>query len=164
MMGPPENRGCNLRALSDLFNKSKARRADGITDSIKVSVMEVYNEQIRDLLSEDVGKRKLEVRRNEHGNYVPDLTTVEVHGDDEVLELMKMSDATRSSATTNMNEHSSRSHMLVSVAVETTHASSGQRTRGKLHLVDLAGSERIDKSGAARYVRLPSKFAPKRNR
>mmetsp|Transcript_6469 Transcript_6469/g.19426 ORF Transcript_6469/g.19426 Transcript_6469/m.19426 type:complete len:288 (+) Transcript_6469:1465-2328(+) len=149
MNGPPENRGCNLRALHDLFVKSKERRRDQIEDVITVSVLEIYNESIRDLLRDpSKGLKKLEVRRNERGNYVPDLTTVEVHDDAEVLELMDMADSVRAAASTDMNEHSSRSHMLLSVHVDTLHKSSGMRTFSKLHLVDLAGSERINKSNA----------------
>ena len=53
MTGPPEDRGCNLRALQDLFAKAADRRGD-TDDKIKVSVIEVYNEQIRDLLSDNV--------------------------------------------------------------------------------------------------------------
>mmetsp|Transcript_23241 Transcript_23241/g.60524 ORF Transcript_23241/g.60524 Transcript_23241/m.60524 type:complete len:699 (-) Transcript_23241:7-2103(-) len=149
MNGPPENRGCNLRALHDLFVKSKERRRDAIEDVITVSVLEIYNESIRDLLRDpSKGLKKLEVRRGERGNYVPDLTTVEVHDDAEVLELMDMADSVRAAASTDMNEHSSRSHMLLSVHVATLHKSSGMRTFSKLHLVDLAGSERINKSNA----------------
>ena len=66
----------------------------------------------------------------------------------QVLELMDMADSVRAAASTDMNEHSSRSHMLLSVHVDTLHKSSGMRTYSKLHLVDLAGSERINKSNA----------------
>ena len=53
MTGPPEDRGCNMRALQELFRLSNERKGD-ITDKINVNVMEVYNEQIRDLLSDNV--------------------------------------------------------------------------------------------------------------
>ena len=149
MTGPSTDRGCNLRALRELFTKSKARSKEkDIKDSISVSVIEVYNEQIRDLLQAQQ-KKKLEVRRGEFGNYVPDLTTVTVEGDDEVLELMAISDEARSQTATQMNEQSSRSHMLMSVVVESRNLRDPSKsTRGQLHLVDLAGSERVDKSGA----------------
>ncbi|KAJ1448857.1 P-loop containing nucleoside triphosphate hydrolase protein [Pelagophyceae sp. CCMP2097] len=148
MTGPPEDRGCNLRALRELFSMSQQRRAE-IKDTIKVSVMEVYNEQIRDLLATNVGKAKLEIRRGEQGNYVPDMTQVEAQSDAEVLELMAISDKHRTQASTNMNEQSSRSHMIMSVEVSSKNLRTGAATQGKLHLVDLAGSERVDKSGAA---------------
>ena len=62
---------------------------------------------------------------------------------------MNLADQNRSVTATNMNEHSSRSHLMLNVTVESTNRVSGQVTWGKLHLVDLAGSERISKSGAA---------------
>ena len=43
-----------------------------------MSVLEIYCEQIRDLLSDNVGSERLEIRQGEHGNYVPNLTTVPV--------------------------------------------------------------------------------------
>ena len=54
----------------------------------------------------------------------------------------------RETAATLANEHSSRSHLLLCVSVEGTHAATGTRSRGRLWLVDLAGSERVSKSGA----------------
>jgi kinesin family protein C2/C3 len=54
----------------------------------------------------------------------------------------------RSTTGTDMNEHSSRSHSMLSVYITTEHKVTGQCARGKLHLVDLAGSERISKTGA----------------
>ena len=57
-------------------------------------------------------------------------------------------DSNRASACTNMNEHSSRSHMILCVYVQCTNLITGVVSRGKLNLVDLAGSERVNKSGA----------------
>mmetsp|Transcript_21873 Transcript_21873/g.33675 ORF Transcript_21873/g.33675 Transcript_21873/m.33675 type:complete len:694 (-) Transcript_21873:1843-3924(-) len=150
MTGPLKDRGCNLKALTDLFARSKQRRSE-IRDTITVTVIEVYNEQIRDLLAPPGAPiKKLEVRRNEYGNnHVPGLTTVTVQGDHEVLELMQISDQVRAQASTNMNDTSSRSHMIMSVLVESRNIREpSASTRGMLHLVDLAGSERLDKSGA----------------
>mmetsp|Transcript_26711 Transcript_26711/g.83676 ORF Transcript_26711/g.83676 Transcript_26711/m.83676 type:complete len:706 (+) Transcript_26711:541-2658(+) len=149
MMGPhdPEMRGVNTRALGELFRLSGERSTE-IRDDIQVSVLEIYNETIRDLLAEEVGAEKLEVRQGPHGNYVPGLTTVNVTSLDEVLELLSMAEDNRSTVSTNMNEHSSRSHLMLSVYVESTNLLTGEAYRGKLHLVDLAGSERINKSGA----------------
>jgi hypothetical protein len=54
----------------------------------------------------------------------------------------------RSQSRTNMNEHSSRSHMMLTVTITSEHRPTGTSSRGKLNLVDLAGSERISKTGA----------------
>lgn len=147
MMGPPDNRGVNTRTLDELFTKSQARASE-VHDTVQVSILEIYCEQIRDMLATDAAAQRLEVRQSDRGNYVPGLTWVPVTSMAEVLELLALADQNRSTASTNMNEHSSRSHLLLSVQVESVNVLSGQRTWGKLHLVDLAGSERISKSGA----------------
>jgi hypothetical protein len=75
----------------------------------------------------------------QHGNYVPNLTIVPVTAMNEVTELLAIADKNRSTASTNMNEHSSRSHLMLSVYVSSRNRLSGAATWGKLHLVDLAG-------------------------
>ena len=147
MNGPEGDRGVNTRALAELFAASAARGAE-VRDEITVSVLEIYNETIRDLLAEDVGARKLEVRRGERGMHVPGLTSRRVERPDEVLELFARAEQNRSSAATHMNAQSSRSHLMLSVYVDSTNVLTGDRSYGKMHLVDLAGSERIHKSGA----------------
>lgn len=148
MMGPPENRGVNTRALADLFQRTRARAGEW-TDTITVSILEVYNEEIRDLLvPPGSNEDKLTVKMGEHGNYVQGLTQVPVDDDEAVLRLFATADRNRASAITNMNEHSSRSHMMLTVNVISEFHSTGVVYRGKLNLVDLAGSERLDKSGA----------------
>ena len=148
MAGPPGNCGVNTRALEELFNKSRARRND-YNDVITVSVLEVYNEDIRDLLTESNGE-KLEVRQSTDGsgNCVPGLTIVRVNSLQDVEQLLGIADKFRTSASTNMNEHSSRSHMMLTVYVQSENRHNGAVSRGKLNLVDLAGSERLNKSGA----------------
>jgi kinesin family member C2/C3 len=148
MAGPPDNCGVNTRALEELFTKSRKRQADYV-DVITVSVLEVYNEDIRDLLTESNGE-KLEVRQSSDGsgNCVPGLTIVRVNSLQDVVQLLGIADKFRTSASTNMNEHSSRSHMMLTVYVQSENRSTGAVSRGKLNLVDLAGSERLNKSGA----------------
>jgi kinesin family member C2/C3 len=147
MSGPSDCRGVNTRALEDLFARSHARKSE-FRDVITVSLLEVYNEEIRDLLSDGKSDEKLEVKLGPHGNHVPGLNSVPVDSIEAVLNLITMADRNRSSATTNMNEHSSRSHMILTATVVSEYLPTGAVTRGKLNLVDLAGSERINKSGA----------------
>ena len=147
MNGPADNRGVNTRALDDLFTQTQGPRIkEGWEDVITVSVLEVYNEEIRDLLTDEQGK--LDIRQGEFGNYVPGLTSVEVRAVTDLEKLMKVAEKHRSQTATNMNEHSSRSHMMLSVTVASHNKLTGFQTRGKLHLVDLAGSERLNKTGA----------------
>lgn len=148
MSGPPDSRGVNTRALDDLFNRS-AGRVDEWKDTIQVSLLEVYNEEIHDLLSDVRNPEdKLEVKMGPHGNYVPGLVSLPVDNLQSVFKLIETADRNRSSSTTNMNEHSSRSHMILTATVVSQFLPTGAVTRGKLNLVDLAGSERITKSGA----------------
>ncbi len=148
MSGPSSNRGVNTRALDELFHKSATRRAD-YNDTISVSILEVYNEAIRDLLVDGGSSDKLEIRQSDQGNYVPGLTQVPVESLQNVIDLLAVADRNRSSASTNMKEHSSRSHMMLTVTVVSENLTLGVTTRGKLNLVDLAGSERLDKTGAS---------------
>lgn len=148
MSGPPDSRGVNTRALDDLFNRS-AGRVDEWKDTIQVSLLEVYNEEIHDLLSDARNSEdKLEVKMGPHGNYVPGLVSLPVDNLQSVFKLIETADRNRSSSSTNMNEHSSRSHMILTATVVSQFLPTGAVTRGKLNLVDLAGSERITKSGA----------------
>ena len=148
MNGPESDRGVNTRALLDLFTISADRATEGWEDVITVSILEVYNEDIHDLLSD--GSEKLDIRQipGETGTYVPGLTTVQVTGQDDLEKLMKVAEKHRAQQATNLNEHSSRSHMMLSVTITSHNHITGFQSRGKLHLVDLAGSERITKSGA----------------
>lgn len=147
MSGPPDNPGVNTRAISDLFAKAQARSAE-YKDTISMTMLEVYNEEIRDLLAEGGSDQKLEVKMGPNGNHVPGLTTVEVDSMQTVFELIRLADRNRSQTATNMNEHSSRSHAMMTVHIVSEFKETGAITRGKLNLVDLAGSERVDKSGA----------------
>lgn len=63
-----------------------------------MSVLEIYCEQIRDLLSANVGGERLDIRQGEHGNYVPNLTVVPVTEMKEVIELLNLADKNRSTA------------------------------------------------------------------
>jgi kinesin family protein C2/C3 len=146
MSGPVDDRGVNTRALNELFSKVSDRKSEYV-DTISVSILEVYNEEIRDLLADGPGD-KLDVRQGDFGNYVPGLTCIAVRNLQNVIDLMALADKNRSSATTNMNEHSSRSHMMLQVIVQSENTTTGVNSRGKLNLVDLAGSERLNKSGA----------------
>lgn len=147
MEGPADDRGVNFRALNELFRIKQVRK--DYSYKIFVSMKEVYNEKIRDLLaSKDDGEQDYKIRTNEQGTYVEGLTQVEVHTEEDVLALMKRGNSNRSTGRTNMNEHSSRSHSLLSVEVHGVNNVAGVRYFGKLHLIDLAGSERLSKTAA----------------
>ena len=119
----------------------------------QVSLMEIYNEGIRDLLEpRDAGgqEKRLEVRADAAtgGTHVPDLRQAPVGSAREVAEVVAQGMRNRSTGCTGMNEHSSRSHCLFSVHVARADLQGGGTSFGKLHLIDLAGSERLSRTGA----------------
>ncbi|XP_024533955.1 kinesin-like protein KIN-14E [Selaginella moellendorffii] len=150
MEGIPGNRGVNYRTLEELFRLSTVRKGE-VNYEIKVSVLEVYNEQIRDLLTTPsqagLAPKRLEIKQDADGGHrVPGLVEAEVHSMTEVWEVLQSGSAARAVGSTNANEHSSRSHCMLCVKVRGENMTTGECTRSKLWLVDLAGSERVAKS------------------
>ncbi|KAK6159847.1 hypothetical protein DH2020_003228 [Rehmannia glutinosa] len=146
MTGPKEltneSLGVNYRALSDLFLISEQRK-DSICYDVSVQMIEIYNEQVRDLLVTD------EIRNNsQNGVNVPNANLVPVTTPSEVLNLMNLGHKNRAVGSTAMNDRSSRSHSCLTVHVQGRDLTSGSILRGCMHLVDLAGSERADKTEA----------------
>uniref|UniRef100_A0A7S0N872 Kinesin-like protein n=1 Tax=Pyramimonas obovata TaxID=1411642 RepID=A0A7S0N872_9CHLO len=148
MEGTTSNPGVNLRALSDLFSVATAR-ADQYDTVIRASMLEIYNESIFDLLVPNPQNKGLEVKHaSGEGVQVSGLSSREVLSSEDVLSLVSEATKHRSTFSTNMNEHSSRSHCMLSVQVTSANKVTEQVTRSKLHLVDLAGSERLSRSEA----------------
>ncbi|XP_027353198.1 kinesin-like protein KIN-14S [Abrus precatorius] len=150
MEGTPEHRGVNYRTLEELFHISEERRGI-IKYELLVSMLEVYNEKIRDLLVENSVEftKKLEIKQSADGTQeVPGLVEARVYGTKDVWEMLKSGNRVRSVGSTNANELSSRSHCLLRVTVLGENVINGQKTRSHLWLVDLAGSERVGKTEA----------------
>ncbi|KAI9080996.1 hypothetical protein K1719_036976 [Acacia pycnantha] len=150
MSGPDdlseETVGVNYRALRDLFLLSQQRK-DTVAYDIGVQVLEIYNDQVRDLLATDGGNKKLEIRNSsQNGINVPDATLVPVSSTSDALNLMDLGHKNRAVGATAMNDRSSRSHSCLTVHVQGRDLTAGSHLRGTMHLVDLAGSERVDKS------------------
>ncbi|PNY10999.1 kinesin-4-like protein, partial [Trifolium pratense] len=134
--------GVNYRALQDLFFLSDQRK-DTINYVISVQMLEIYNEQVRDLLApEDIRNS------SNNGINVPDANLVPVSTTSDVINLMNLGHKNRAVGSTSMNERSSRSHSCLTVHVHGKNLISGGIIRGSMHLVDLAGSERADKTEA----------------
>ncbi|XP_047249346.1 kinesin-like protein KIN-14F [Capsicum annuum] len=153
MSGPDltteETWGVNYRALRDLFSTTKERQ-DMIEYEVGVQMIEIYNEQVRDLLVIDGANRRLDIRNNSqlNGLNVPDASLIPVTCTQDVLDLMRIGQKNRAVGATALNERSSRSHSILTVHVRGKELVSGSTLKGCLHLVDLAGSERVDKSEA----------------
>ncbi|KAK4479291.1 hypothetical protein RD792_014802 [Penstemon davidsonii] len=134
MTGPDnateEEWGVNYRALNDLFRISQTRKTT-FRYEISVQMVEIYNEQVRDLLSTDGPPKKY-----------PSL----LNSTSDVLKLMDIGLKNRAQSSTALNQRSSRSHSVVSIHARGIDLKSSSTLRGSLHLVDLAGSERVDRS------------------
>ncbi|CAL5442527.1 unnamed protein product [Camellia sinensis] len=144
-----EDWGVNYRALNDLFHLSQSRK-NSITYEVCVQMVEIYNEQVRDLLSSDTSQKRLGIWNTAlpNGFAVPDASIHPVKSTADVLDLMNIGLMNRAVGATALNERSSRSHSIVTVHVRGTDLESDAVLRGSLHLVDLAGSERVDRSEA----------------
>eukprot|EP00889_Picochlorum_renovo_P003916 jgi/Picre1/30946/NNA_006305.t1 len=147
MSGQKDDPGINVRAIRDLFHLQE-ERSEEEEFTFKVQLLEIYNESIRDLLSEDTDKILKLVATKTSGSNVPDATQVDVSNADDVAHLLDLGDLNRSVGATNMNERSSRSHQILTVMVDGYNRTTQARSRGCLNLIDLAGSERVSRSGA----------------
>ncbi|KAK7391996.1 hypothetical protein VNO78_20422 [Psophocarpus tetragonolobus] len=150
MEGTPQHRGVNFRTLEELFRITEERHGT-MKYELSVSMLEIYNEKIRDLLVENSTQptKKLEIKQAAEGTQeVPGLVEARVYGTNDVWEMLKTGNRVRSVGSTCANELSSRSHCLLRVTVMGESLINGQRTKSYLWLVDLAGSERVGKTEA----------------
>ncbi|KAL2963337.1 hypothetical protein AAZX31_17G196000 [Glycine max] len=122
---------------------------------LRMSYMEIYNEEINDLLAPE--HRKLQIHENlERGIYVAGLREEIVASPEQILDLMEFGESHRHIGETNMNVYSSRSHTIFRMIIESRDRSEDGGSGSScdavrvsvLNLVDLAGSERAAKTGA----------------
>ncbi|VVC37337.1 Kinesin motor domain, conserved site,P-loop containing nucleoside triphosphate hydrolase,Kinesin motor [Cinara cedri] len=139
------------RALSHMFDEL---RIYAVEHTVRASFLELYNEEIFDLLScsEDPSHKSLRIFEEKKGSViVRGLEEVIVSNKDEVYKLLEKGSKRRQTASTLMNAQSSRSHTIFTITVhikESTIENEDIVRVGKLNLVDLAGSENIGRSGA----------------
>ncbi|KAL7226298.1 hypothetical protein ACSBR1_021419 [Camellia fascicularis] len=147
------NCGMTPRVFEYLFSRiqkeKEARREEKLKFTCKCSFLEIYNEQILDLL--DPSSTNLQIREDtKKGVYVDNLTEAEVTCARDVIQQLVQGAANRKVAVTNMNHASSRSHSVFTCIIESKWESQGvtHHRFARLNLVDLAGSERQKSSGA----------------
>lgn len=197
VIGSDANPGLVPRVCRALFEHIAAAQQDASTTTgdavreyqVTVSMLEIYNERVRDLLARKGGAPmvgnalaqsaafaagtgfgrgrsgaaaaasagSLKVRENAtHGFYVEGLTQVAVSTAAEVAARVAVGTVARTTASTGMNETSSRSHMIVTLGLKQLYLNKqGQSTTvsSELHLVDLAGSERANTVGSSDRLR-----------
>lgn len=148
-LGDSENEGVIPNSFRHIF--SHIARTENTQFLVCASYLEIYQEEVRDLLSSEP-KKKLEVReRNDSGVYVKDLTVSVCKTIHDLEKVMIEGKHNRSIGTTNMNAHSSRSHAIFMISIESCETDTEGNSHvkiGKLNLVDLAGSEKQAKTGA----------------
>eukprot|EP01041_Mallomonas_annulata_P001612 gene1612-3110_t len=161
--------------IQDIFHMKEKLSSQGSEISISFSYMEVYNEECYDLLSED--RRPLKIQEVKKEKFEPKgLKQVSVDNEQAVESLIALAMRSRSTASTAMNNDSSRSHAIATVTIRVNKFSVDSENEGpndsmsmsmldesvtgiktfltsKLRLVDLAGSERVKKTGAVGEVR-----------
>ncbi|NXE73471.1 CENPE protein, partial [Cochlearius cochlearius] len=123
---------------------------------LRVSYMEIYNETITDLLCDIRKKKPLGIREDVNRNtYVEDLIEEVVVAPEQVMEWIRKGEKNRHYGETKMNEHSSRSHTIFRMIIESRERSDpanancdGAVMVSHLNLVDLAGSERASQTGS----------------
>ncbi|XP_015836302.1 osmotic avoidance abnormal protein 3 isoform X6 [Tribolium castaneum] len=144
-------KGVISRAFEHIFE------AISVTTGVKylalISYLEIYNEQIRDLLlpSDKIGNSALNLKESPtEGVTVPGLTSHPVHNAAECEHFLNLGSKNRIIGATLMNQNSSRSHSIFTISIEQiTNVNNNESfKKGKLNLVDLAGSERQAKTGA----------------
>ncbi|KAJ7709881.1 P-loop containing nucleoside triphosphate hydrolase protein [Mycena rosella] len=167
---PSANAGMIPRVLFRLFHHLESSASDF---SVKISYVELYNEELRDLLATELsaptgntqpmgmGKDssapkapeglKIFDDASKHGVFIQGLEEIAVKDSADALALLTKGSERRQIAATKFNDHSSRSHSVFSITVhikEAGHVNDDLLKIGKLNLVDLAGSENIGRSGA----------------
>ena len=139
------------RTFDELFRLID-RRKDDCQVTVDVSMLEIYLDQLYDLLADDgaaASASRLRISHDDDGNVVvPGLASLSVTTPDELMHLLHLGTANRAQAATNINAHSSRSHLVLTATVTSRNRRTGLVLQGKLNLVDLAGSERVSKSGS----------------
>ncbi|KAF2310329.1 hypothetical protein GH714_007829 [Hevea brasiliensis] len=148
-----EDCGITPRMFEYLFSRireeEESRKNEKLRFSCKCSFLEIYNEQITDLL--EPSSTNLQLREDlRKGVYVENLTEYNVKTVNDVTKLLSQGAANRKMAATNMNSESSRSHSVFTCIIESwwEKDSMNHFRFARLNLVDLAGSERQKSSGA----------------
>ncbi|KAG7535866.1 FERM N-terminal [Arabidopsis thaliana x Arabidopsis arenosa] len=148
--GHESNPGLTPRATKELFNILK-RDSKRFSFSLKAYMVELYQDTLVDLLLPKSARRlKLEIKKDSKGMvFVENVTTIPISTLEELRMIIERGSERRHVSGTNMNEESSRSHLILSVVIESIDLQTQSAARGKLSFVDLAGSERVKKSGSA---------------
>ncbi|XP_024431745.2 kinesin-like protein KIF28P [Desmodus rotundus] len=148
MIGFGANKGIIPGVCEELFQAIENRERNQ-EYQVTFSMLEIYNEQVRDLLSGSKKPGGLRVREDsELGFYVDGLKAVPCENYAQIERLMEQGTKMRTTASTNLNASSSRSHMVITLQFKQVFPDRGLTKQSSINLVDLAGSERQKSSGS----------------
>ncbi|XP_034045259.1 kinesin-like protein kif7 isoform X2 [Thalassophryne amazonica] len=150
-----EEQGIIPRAVANIF---RLLDENDLTDfSVRVSYLEVYKEEFKDLLEMETASKDIHIREDKGNIVLCGIKECEVEGFDEVLSLLESGNTARHTGATQINPNSSRSHTIFTMHMDQRRGSSRlygtatsagpQMLSSKFHFVDLAGSERILRTG-----------------
>ncbi|AJW20539.1 Kar3p [Saccharomyces cerevisiae YJM451] len=141
--------------ISHIFNWINKLKTKGWDYKVNCEFIEIYNENIVDLLRSDNNNKedtsiglKHEIRHDQETKTttITNVTSCKLESEEMVEIILKKANKLRSTASTASNEHSSRSHSIFIIHLSGSNAKTGAHSYGTLNLVDLAGSERINVS------------------
>nr|XP_033331063.1 kinesin-like protein KIF18A [Megalopta genalis] len=144
MLGSNEDPGITYRTVAELFSQIE-KRGEHREFNLGVTYLEVYNENVQDLLH---NSGPLHLRDDgRYGIIVAGLKIISIHSAEELLSLLAKGNKNRTQHPTDANKESSRSHAVFQVYINITNKLDGQVRQVKLSMIDLAGSERASATG-----------------
>ncbi|CAD8202788.1 unnamed protein product [Paramecium pentaurelia] len=145
MIGDQQQPGIIKRTINDLFDAIDSSPTES-EFRIKIQIVEVYKEKVKDLL--DINKQDLKIREMANqGFYIQQITQLWVCDKEEIYNALQKSLVNRQVGYTNLNDMSSRSHLLFQMTVIMNNEIEGTSYTGQLIMADLAGSENASKAG-----------------
>lgn len=147
---PKEMRGVMTRCFDAVFNCIEGHKDAQFL--VRASYLEIYKENIRDLLSSNPKNKLIMHEKPDSGVYVKDLSSFICKSSDEMQSVQNTGRKNKSMGETKMNARSSRSHSVFTLTLECSELGPDGKDHirvGKLNLVDLAGSERQSKTDAS---------------
>ena len=140
------------QAVHQIYDTARSLEEKGWRYTMEGSFIEVYNENLNDLLGkpDELDKKKHEIRHDMQKckTTITDITTVQLDNPSTVESILRRAASNRSVAATKANERSSRSHSVFILKLIGDNSTTGEKSEGTLNLVDLAGSERLSQSQA----------------
>lgn len=156
MMGEHDDLGLIPLTIKDILNHKQKLIGEKINCELKLSYIEIYNEQVKDLLSSSMEKK---CRVREHpitGPYVENANEYELNNFQDFSNYLTRGNSNRATASTSMNDKSSRSHAIITISLKQTKflsetdseiiGDAEEEMNSNIKLVDLAGSERLSKT------------------